>query len=77
MMYNPHLSWLQSDAVGSGCLESREPAQVRMQDVHPAEDTGLLVGDPGRVEFRRVLGGKQVPALPACREHHSDNSFIL
>ena len=47
-----------------GRPEGRELARVGPDHVHLAEDAGLLVGDPGGVHAGRVLGRKQVPALP-------------
>lgn len=41
-----------------------EPAEVGVENVHLAEDAGLLVRYPGRVEFTSVLRGKEVPTLP-------------
>lgn len=63
------LPWLQSDDVGPGCLECREPHQVCMENIHLTEDTGLFVGDPGRVEVNGVLWGKEMPTLPTHRKH--------
>lgn len=50
--------------MGPGLAEGREPPQVWLEDVHQAEDAGLLVGDPAGVETSRVLRGEQGPALP-------------
>lgn len=50
-----------------GSSEGREPPQVRLEDIHPAEDAGLLVGDPGGVELPGVLWGEEVPTLPSDR----------
>jgi len=58
------LSRLQSDNVGFGSLKRREPRQVWMENIHLAEDTGLLIGDPSWVKVRCVLRGKEVPTLP-------------
>lgn len=53
--------------MGPGPTERGEPAQIRAENVHLAEDAGLFVGDPGGVEVGGVSGRKEVPALPAHR----------
>ena len=64
-----NLAWLQSDDVGPGSLKRRVPPQVWMENIHLAEDTGLLVRDPGWVEVNGVLWRKEVPALPRHTKH--------
>lgn len=49
--------------------ERGEPGEVRAQDVHLAEDAGLLIRYPGWVQLGSVLWGEEVPALPAGMEH--------
>lgn len=56
--------------MGSGPPEQREPAEVRADHVDLAEDAGLLIGDPGRVEVGGVLWGEEVPALPVGDQTH-------
>ncbi len=73
-MQKTYLSWLQSDDVGPGSLKCREPPQVWMENIHLAEDTGLLIGDPGWVEVNGVLGRKKVPPLPAHKNITDMNS---
>lgn len=68
---NPDLPWLQRDDVGPDCLKCWEPPQVRMENIHLAEDAGLLIGDPGWVEVNGVIWREEVPALPTHRKHHS------
>lgn len=50
-----------------GSAERREPAQVRLENIHLAEDAGLLVGYPGRVKLLGVLWGEKVPTFPSDR----------
>ena len=59
---------MQSDNVGSGSLKCREPPQVWVENVHLAEDAGLLIGYPGRVKVNGVLWRKEVPSLPVDRK---------
>lgn len=58
------LSWLQSDNVRPGTGKCGELAEVGVENVHLAEDAGLLVRYSGRVEFTSVFWGKEVPTLP-------------
>lgn len=51
-----------------GSPERREPPQVGPENIDPAEDAGLLVGDPGGVKPGRVLGGEKVPTFPSDRK---------
>lgn len=50
-----------------GFLKCREPPQVWIENIYLAEDTGLLIRDPGWVEVNGVLWRKEVPALPTHR----------
>lgn len=60
-----------------GSSERREPPQVRLENIHLAEDAGLLVGYPGRVKLFRVLWREKVPTLPSdrskCRQLRKDS----
>ncbi len=40
-----------------------------MENIHLAEDTGLLIGDPGWVKVTSVLWREEVPALSAHKKH--------
>lgn len=51
-----------------GSSERREPPQVRLENIHLAEDAGLLVGDPGGVKLLGVLWGEEVPTFPSGRK---------
>lgn len=59
---------MQSDDVGPGSLKCREPPRVWVENVHLAEDAGLLIGYPGWVKVNGVLWRKEVPALPVDRK---------
>lgn len=67
---------MQCDNVGPDKLKLWESPQVWMENIHRAEDAGLLIRDPRRIKFRCVLWRKEIPALPADNKHSWLNSIL-
>lgn len=68
-----YLTRLQSDEVGSGSLESRESARVRMCHTDLAEHTGLLIWYTCWVHTFQIIRRKEMPAFS---KENKDYNYI-